>query len=63
MMTMKEDAEKKPKGPQADLTHQEIADELGLTRAAVSLIEKNALAKIKRALRARYNIHQSDDLL
>ena len=61
-MTMKEDV-KKIKGPQTDLTHEEIAKELGLTRAAVSLIEKNALAKIRRALRARYNIHQSDDVI
>ena len=61
-MTMKDDV-KKIKGPQTDLTHDEIAKELGVTRAAVSLIEKNALAKIRRALRARYNIHQSDDLI
>lgn len=61
-MTMKDDV-KKIKGPQTELTHEEIAKELGLTRAAVSLIEKNALAKIRRALRARHNIHGSDDLL
>lgn len=61
-MTMKDDV-KKIKGPQTDLTHEEIAKELGITRAAVSLIEKNALAKIRRALRARYNIHQSDDVI
>lgn len=61
-MTMTDDV-KKVKAPQTELTHEEIAKELGLTRAAVSLIEKNALAKIKRALRARYNIHRSDDLL
>ena len=62
-MTMKEDVEKKPKGPQADLTHEEIAKELGVSRAAVSLIEKNALAKIRRALRARHNVYSSDDLI
>ncbi len=61
-MTMKEDV-KKVKGPQPELTHDEIAKEMGITRAAVSLIEKNALAKIRRALRARYNIHQSDDVI
>ncbi len=61
-MTMKDDV-KKIKGPQTDLTHEEIAKELGLTRAAVSLAEKNALAKLRRALRARHNIHRSDDLL
>jgi len=62
MMKMKEDV-KKVKGPQTDLTHEEIAKQLGVTRAAVSLAEKNALAKLKRALRARYNIHQSDDVI
>ena len=61
-MTMKDDV-KKVKGPQTELTHDEIAKERGVSRAAVSLLEKNALAKIRRALRARYNIHRSDDLL
>jgi transcriptional regulator len=61
-MTMKDDV-KKVKGPQTDLTHDEIAKEMGVSRAAVSMLEKNALAKIRRALRARYNIHRSDDLL
>jgi len=61
-MTMKDDV-KKVKGPQPEFTHDEIAKELGITRAAVSLIEKNALAKIRRALRARYNIYQSDDVI
>lgn len=61
-MTMTEDV-KKVKGPQPEFTHDEIAKELGITRAAVSLIEKNALAKIRRALRARYNIYQSDDVI
>ena len=62
MMKTKEDV-KRYKGPQADLTHDEIAKELGVSRAAVSLAEKNALTKLKRALRARHNIHRSDDLL
>lgn len=61
-MMMKDDV-KKVKGPQTELTHDEIAKEMGVSRAAVSLLEKNALAKIRRALRARYNIHRSDDLL
>ena len=61
-MKMTEDV-KKVKGPQPEFTHDEIAKELGITRAAVSLIEKNALAKIRRALRARYNIYQSDDVI
>lgn len=61
-MMMKDDV-KKVKGPQTDLTHDEIAKEMGVSRAAVSMLEKTALAKIRRALRARYNIHRSDDLL
>ena len=62
-MTMRDDAEKKVKGPQTDMTHEEIAKELGVTRAAVSLLEKNALNKLKRALRARHKIYGSDDLI
>ena len=61
-MMMKDDV-KKVKGPQTDLTHDEIAKEMGVSRAAVSMLEKTALAKIRRALRARYNIHRSDDVL
>jgi transcriptional regulator len=61
-MKTKEDV-KNPRGPHAELTHDEIAKEMGITRSAVSMIEKSALAKIKRALRARYNIHRSDDLI
>lgn len=61
-MKTKEDV-KNPRAPHAELTHDEIAKEMGITRSAVSMIEKSALAKIKRALRARYNIHQSDDLI
>ena len=61
-MTMTGDA-KNTKETQPELTHEEIAKEMGVSRAYVSLLEKNALAKIRRALRARYNIHQTDDLL
>ncbi len=61
-MKTKEDV-KNPRGPHAEVSHDEIAKELGITRSAVSMIEKSALAKIKRALRARYNIHQSDDVI
>ena len=61
-MTMTDDV-KKVKAPQTELTHDDIAKRLGITRAAVSLIEKSALAKIRRALRARYDIHRSNDLL
>jgi DNA-directed RNA polymerase specialized sigma subunit len=35
------------------MTHQEIADVLGVSRAAVSEMEKTALRKIKRALAKR----------
>jgi transcriptional regulator len=62
MMKTKEDV-KNPRGPHAEVSHDEIAKEMGVSRAYVSLLEKSALAKIKRALRARYNIHATDDLL
>lgn len=62
MTILKEDA-KRLKGLQANFTHEEIAKEMGITRTAVSMLEKSALAKIKRALRARYNIHRSDDVI
>jgi len=35
------------------MTHEEIAQRLGLTRAAVSEAERTALAKLKRILHAR----------
>lgn len=54
---------RKNKESQIDLTHAEIAKELGLTRSAVSLAEKSALAKLRKALRARHNIRKSGDLL
>ena len=61
-MILKDDVSKK-KDLQVEFTHDEIAKEMGITRTAVSMLEKNALAKIKRALKARYNIHQSDDVI
>ncbi len=61
-MILKDDVSK-TKDLQVELTHDEIAEELGITRTAVSNLEKNALAKVRRALRARYNIHGSDDLI
>lgn len=33
------------------MTQQEIADEMGVTRAMVSLIERRALSKIRREMR------------
>lgn len=61
-MTMTDDA-KKTKGLQTDLTHEEIAQKLGVSRAAVSLMEKKALNKLKKVLKERHNVRQSDDLL
>jgi len=61
-MTMTDDV-KKPKVPQAEFSHEEIAKEMGVSRAYVSILEKSALAKLRRALRARHNIHATDDLL
>ena len=34
-------------------THQEIADQLGISRAAVSDVEKRALRKLKKVLEER----------
>jgi DNA-directed RNA polymerase specialized sigma24 family protein len=48
--------EKKPRKDrvtQADMSHQEIADELGISRAAVSDMEARLLRKIKKALEKR----------
>lgn len=35
------------------MTHQEIADYFGVTRAAIAEAEKNALQKMRRILEAR----------
>ena len=48
---------------QAELTHEEIAKEMGISRAYVSLLEKTALDKIRTVLRARYDVYSPDDLL
>ena len=53
----------KTTGFQAELTHEEIAKEMGISRAYVSLLEKTALEKIRVALRARYDVYSPDDLL
>lgn len=62
MTILKDDVSKK-KDLQVEFTHEEIAKEMGITRTAVSLLEKNALEKVRRALRARYSVYQSDDLI
>ena len=61
-MTMMDDA-RKPKGQQTELTHEEIAKVMGLSRAYVSYLEKSALDKIRKVLEDRHNVRSSDDLL
>jgi transcriptional regulator len=41
------------------MTQQEIADELGITRNAVQMIERRAYLKLKKAL-AKQSKHKSD---
>ena len=61
-MTMMDDA-RKPKGQQTELTHEEIAKVMGVSRAYVSYLEKSALDKIRKVLEYRHNVRSSDDLL
>lgn len=61
-MTMMDDA-RKPKGQQTELTHEEIAKVMGVSRAYVSYLEKSALDKIRKVLEGRHNVRSSDDLL
>lgn len=44
---------KKDRPIQTDMTQQEVADAMGITRAAVQDIEKRALRKLKVALQKR----------
>jgi transcriptional regulator len=53
----------KTTGFNAELTHEEIAKEMGISRAYVSILEKSALDKIRRVLRTRYDVYSPDDLL
>ena len=48
-----EDKKEKKTARDVYMTHQEIADVLGTSRAAVSEMEKTALRKLKRALAKR----------
>jgi transcriptional regulator len=48
-----EDKKEKKTARDVYMTHQEIADVLGTSRAAVSEMEKTALRKIKKALAKR----------
>ena len=44
---------KKRSVPEPNMTHQEIADQFGISRAAVSDMEKKALRKLRKALEKR----------
>lgn len=44
---------KNNKPPQTNMTQQEVADVLGISRAAVAELEKKALRKLRNALRAK----------
>ena len=44
---------KKNSVPEPNMTHQEIADQFGISRAAVSDMEKKALRKLRKALEKR----------
>ena len=57
------DDARKPKGQQTELTHEEIAKVMGVSRAYVSYLEKSALDKIRKVLEDRHNVRSSDDLL
>ena len=48
---------------QYDATHEEIAKEMGKSRAYVSLIEKEALEKLRKKLLWKHNVASVDDLL
>jgi len=53
----------KTTGFEAERTHEEIAKEMGISRAYVSFLEKSALDKVRIALRARYDVYSPDDLV
>jgi len=44
---------RKDRASQPAMSHQEMADELGVSRAAVSDMEKRALRKLKKELEKR----------
>lgn len=44
---------KNNKPPQTNMTQQEVAEVLGISRAAVAELEKKALRKLRNALRAK----------
>ena len=58
-----EDVESRTEYSQYDATHAEIAKTMGKSRAYVSLIEKEALEKLRKKLLWKHNISSMDDLI
>ena len=58
-----EDVNTKMEYSQFDATHAEIAKEMGKSRSYVSLIEKEALEKLRKKLLWKHNIASMEDLL
>jgi transcriptional regulator len=48
---------------QYDATHSEIAKTMGKSRAYVSLIEKEALEKMRKKLLWKHDVRSLDDLI
>ena len=48
---------------QYDATHEEIGKQMGKSRAYVSLIEKEALEKLRKKLLWDHNVSSMDDVL
>ena len=48
---------------QYDATHEQIGKEMGKSRAYVSLIEKEALEKLRKKLLWDYKVSSMDDVL
>ena len=46
-----------------DATQQEVALAVGTSRASISMIEKSALEKLRKALFLKHDIASLDDLL
>ena len=42
---------------QREMSHQEVAEELGITAEAVRQLEKNALSKLRNWVKSGKNIH------
>ena len=50
-------------GDGREMSYQEIANELGVSTTMVMLMERSALAKIKKILLWRHNVEKSEDLI